>query len=417
MAKVTAALIRWKSRRDAGGTYPVWIRISDSDSNRYVTTGIRTRPGDWNKRKQEVRSTDPLHEEKNAIIRRKVEEVERERLRLILEDEEPATADRIKKAVTKEDSPDFFAFAEAHIEDLQKLGKVGQYRRMKSTAEKLADFTGKPLRFERITPKLLTDFETDCLARLGNKRSTVATNLRALRAIVNRAVIHRVITADQNPFGPGGFKITRGEATERTKLSFPEITRIQNLQLEPDSLIWHVRNLFLFSFFVGGIRFGDVVQMTAGRIATGTGDAPDRLAFRAGKTGKLQSIKITPPARRILEEYITDESGRDDYIFPFLRGYDLSTPKKLHNAIASRNTICNRYLKQIAKAASIDKPITTHVARHSFADAARSAGWSIYDISKALQHSSIKQTETYLKAFDSDALDGRMDSLFGEVAK
>lgn len=417
MAKVTAALIRWKTRRDGMGTYPVWIRISDRDSDRYVATEVRVKPGNWNKRKQEVRSTDPIHEEKNGIIRKHLEEVERERLRLILEDEEPATPDRIKKAVMKEAVPDFFEFAEEHLEELERLGSISRMRRLKALMKKLEDFAGSPLRFDRITPKLLADFETDCLARLGNKQSTVETNLRDLRTLIGRAVTHRVIDADLNPFGPGGFKITRGEATERTKLSFPEITRIQNLELEPDSLIWHVRNFFLFSFFVGGIRFGDVVQMTAGRIATGTGDAPDRLAFRAGKTGKVGSIKITPPARRILEEYITDESGRDDYIFPFLRGYDLSTPKKLHNAIASRNTICNRYLKKIAEAASIDKSITTHVARHSFADAARSAGWSIYDISKALQHSSIKQTETYLKAFDSDALDGRMDSLFGEVAK
>src|SRR5690625_1592684 len=117
MAKITAALIRWKTRRDGKGTYPVWIRISDRDSDRYVATEVRVKRGNWNKRKQEVRSTDPIHEEKNGIIRKHLEEVERERLRLILEDEEPATPDRIKKAVMKEAVPDFFEFAEEHLEE------------------------------------------------------------------------------------------------------------------------------------------------------------------------------------------------------------------------------------------------------------------------------------------------------------
>ena len=63
--------------------------------------------------------------------------------------------------------------------------------------------------------------------------------------------------------------------------------------------------------------------------------------------------------------------------------------------------------------AGIDKPLSTHIARHSFADVARSAGWSIYDISKALRHSSVEMTERYLKAFDTAALDDRMNELFG----
>ena len=48
-----------------------------------------------------------------------------------------------------------------------------------------------------------------------------------------------------------------------------------------------------------------------------------------------------------------------------LEGYDLSTPKKLHNAKASQNALVNKYLKKLAAQAGIDKPLSTHIARHS----------------------------------------------------
>ncbi|MEO1632485.1 MAG: tyrosine-type recombinase/integrase, partial [Bacteroidota bacterium] len=102
------------------------------------------------------------------------------------------------------------------------------------------------------------------------------------------------------------------------------------------------------------------------------------------------------------------------FVFPMLEGYDLSTPRKLHNAKSSQNALVNKYLKKIAALAGIETPLSFHIARHSFADVARTSGWSVYDIKNALQHSSLEKTERYLKGFDSDALDARMDDLFGE---
>ena len=60
-----------------------------------------------------------------------------------------------------------------------------------------------------------------------------------------------------------------------------------------------------------------------------------------------------------------------------------------------------------------DVVLTMHVARHSFADMARQSGWSIYDISRALRHSNIAVTESYLSAIDEQAVDTGLDELFG----
>lgn len=410
MATVTPVLRA--SKKDKRGHCPIWLRISDRDCTQFVSLGVKVLPSQWNKRQGRVRRGHPNADLINKLISKKLVEAETEILRLKIEDTY-ATASEIKKVITHEGDVDFFAFADRHVQDLEKRGNIGRQRRLKATLGKLRVFAGEPLYFDRITVRLLRDFETHCLVKLCNKQSTVATNLSDLRAIINKAVAEGLIEHGVNPFLR--FTITQGETPERTKLTPQEVQTIEALDLEEGSLTWHVRNYFLFAFYAAGIRFSDLAMMTQGRILEGDDGIPDRLIYRMGKTGKRQSIKVTPPARRILAQYLTENADPEAFVFPMLDGYDLSTPRKLHNARSSRNTLVNKYLKQIAAQAGIDKPLSTHIARHSFADLARSSGWSIYDISKALRHSSVEMTERYLKAFDSAALDSRMDALFGET--
>ena len=84
----------------------------------------------------------------------------------------------------------------------------------------------------------------------------------------------------------------------------------------------------------------------------------------------------------------------------------------LHNQIGSKTALINKYLKQIAKKAEISKNITTHTARHSFADIARQKTDNIYNLSKTLGHSSLKVTEAYLSSFDDQAVDDTLDKMF-----
>jgi integrase len=80
--------------------------------------------------------------------------------------------------------------------------------------------------------------------------------------------------------------------------------------------------------------------------------------------------------------------------------------------IGAKTALLNKYLKIIAKKAGIDKQISTHTARHSFADIARQKTDNIYNLSKTLGHSSIKITEAYLASFDQKAVDDTLDEVF-----
>jgi integrase/recombinase XerD len=419
MATVKPILRRSKADKD--GRCPIWLRISDRYGDQYVSLGrltdvkklLKVAPSYWNERQGRVRKGHPHSEQINELIVKHVARAEAEILQRAQEDEY-ATANQIKEALVPEERGNFLAFAEEHLKALETQDRIGRYRRLKATIGKLREFTKRPapqpLHFDELTPKLIADFEAFYISQ-GNKQSTVATNLRDLKTLVNKAIRERKTDAGKNPFAH--YRIKQGQAPERTKLSYAEILAIENLLLEPKSGIWHARNVFLFAFYCAGVRFSDVALMTQGRIIAGLDGEPDRLTYRMGKNGKVQSVKITPPARRILSTYLEGPRSEDSFVFPLLEGYDLSSATKLHNARASQNTLVNKNLKEIARLAGIEKPLSTHIARHSFADLARTRGWSIYDISKALQHSSIEMTERYLKAFDSEALDKGMISLFG----
>lgn len=375
MASVTPLLRQ--SKKDRKGRCPIWLRISDRDRTRFLSLGVKVLPSQWNPRRGRVRKGHPNSDLINQLISERLNKAEAEILRQKIE-MSYATSGEIKKVLSREDAHDFCAFADRYIKALGERGNISRQRRLTATISKLRSFAGEPLYFDHLTVRLLRDFETHCLVKMKNKQSTVATNLRDIRALYNKAVEEDLAEHGDSPFLR--MKINRGEATERTKLSPSEVEAIEALDLEQESLIWHVRNYFLFAFYAAGVRFSDLAMMTQGRIMEGSGGTADRLAYRMGKTGKLQSVKITPPARRILAFYLSTEPDPEAFVFPMMKPYDLTNrdgsikARKLHNAKSSQNALVNKYLKKIAELAGINKALSTHIARHSFADVARSSG-------------------------------------------
>lgn len=123
--------------------------------------------------------------------------------------------------------------------------------------------------------------------------------------------------------------------------------------------------------------------------------------YKMDKTGHLKSISLMPKAVAILKQNKTSKSQPTDFLFPFIDPtLDLNDPMVLFNHVSSCTSLINKYLKEVARLANIEKSVSTHIARYSFANIARTRKASIYDISKMLGHSSIKVTEAYLASFD-----------------
>jgi integrase len=229
--------------------------------------------------------------------------------------------------------------------------------------------------------------------------------MKVIRAIYYAAIAEQIIPADKNPFFI--YKLKADNKAKKDKLTVEEIITIEGLKFDEGSVIWHVRNFFLFSFYCAGIRASDVLQLKWQNVS------PDgRLEYHMEKTGQYKSISLMPKANAILKHYKNRASKPQDYIFPFIdKSLDLKDSMVLFNQISSCTALVNKYLKEVATKADIKKVLSTHIARHSFADIARTKKASVYDISKMLGHSSIKITEAYLASLDIDSQDETMKSV------
>ncbi len=307
----------------------------------------------------------------------------------------------IRAKVLQPKSTDFFLFAQRFLDEQKKQGNAGNYKKYRTVINSLKEFhASNQLFFDELNQDFLFRYES-FLRKKDSAQTTIHSYLGRIRSLFNKAIRAGVIDRSIDPFS--NYKLQQG-SVEKERLSEDEITKIEKLNLPKDNLLWHVRNAFLFSFYNAGIRISDILLLTWDNVQNG------RLNYKMYKTDRFHSLKLKEKPLHILEQY---KGTNSTHIFPFLsERYDYSDPMFLHDKIVSRTALINRYLKRIGLLAGINKKITTHTARHSFADIARQKTDNIYNLSKTLGHSSIKVTEAYLASFDENAVDDTLDSMF-----
>ena len=126
----------------------------------------------------------------------------------------------------------------------------------------------------------------------------------------------------------------------------------------------------------------------------------DRLYYSRQKTAQKLNIKITEKAREIICKY-NDLSDRMSYIFPLIQYPGKNEYHQYKNAYRE----VNRRLKLIGNTLHFHFPLTTYVARHSWASIAKRSGIPIAVISEGLGHDSEKTTQIYLDSFENNVLD------------
>lgn len=411
MPRVIAVLRTQKLNRQ--GKAPIYLRVADAERTLFRALGVLVRPSEWNERQGRVRKGHPKADEINTLIQTRIAEAEGQALKFKTAGEAP-TAHALREAITPEArSSDFIPYALRIADEHERRGSILRGQKVRAVTRKLQKMLadeGAPaaLPFDRITPALLRRFETYLLTKVGNSSNTTRDGLNVIRAVLYRAIREGHAEQAKNPFFV--FKTAKEQRPARAKLTADELRKIEALKLEPGSLLWRTRAYFLFCFYCAGIRFGDLMYLKREHV-TEEPDGGLRLTYRMRKTSGIKSVRLLPQARAILDAFPPRDGS--DFLFPILDGYDLSTPKKARSAGSAQTALANKYLKKIAEAAGVKTKLSTHIARHSFADIARTRGWDVYSISKALGHASIKVTENYLRGFDTAALDEKMNDLFG----
>ena len=420
-----------KPSRD--GRYRVLLRITQNRKHKRIKTSISlNRKSDWNKIRKEVRQSEPNYKIWNDMLKKEMEKAKMQYLEL--KDYGIVTPDKLKDELIASERPvSFLKYAQQRTQELIECGNIRNAKKYKTLCNKLELFltngNGKvrDLSFGEITPSLVEDFY-NFLMNLRNERNpdqvlhpnTVQTNLNIFRTLIKKAIeIDKLMKMDRNPFLAFKYK---GVKTEKEKLNSEEIDLIIGLSVEENTPIWHCRNYFLFSYYCAGIRAGDFIQLRWCNIST-----DNRISYQMGKNHKTRDIKLPKQALDILELYRKDDSRPTDYIFPLLDNNAIyakavtqseidvlpsEIKNLLFNQISSKTAIINKYLKKIAVCAGINKNISFHIARHSFAKVAKEKGISTDVIQNILGHSKEETTKRYMGEIDNSECDKTMEKLF-----
>ena len=86
----------------------------------------------------------------------------------------------------------------------------------------------------------------------------------------------------------------------------------------------------------------------------------------------------------------------------------------MYQDVSSKNALINKYLKKIAEQAEIEKPLSMHISRHSFAHIAQEAGAESSAIKNILGHSNLATTERYMGSFDTSKTDETLRNVFNK---
>lgn len=129
------------------------------------------------------------------------------------------------------------------------------------------------------------------------------------------------------------------------------------------------------------------------------------------RSGSRRIIPLNPKSIEILEKYKDKDKI---YVFPPFYGFNEKTTNEVkERKIYIRNNSINRSLKSLAQRCNINKPISIHMAKHSFTDYAVKNDVGLLIISKLLGHSKLSTTEHYLKDFYHKEESDTMTKLFG----
>jgi len=423
-----------KNRPNRAGKFPIYLRITQNRKHKRIKTTIElNRMNDFNpKAKQDnwIKKQEPNHKKWNDIL---AKELERGKDAFRKLEEEGMATSAISSIIAEQGKPSsFLDYARERTNENFSEGGIRIWRIYNGFCNKLEAFLKEnkktDLPFAELSPALLSKFKS-YLHTLHNVRepekmlhpNTIALNLRIFKTIVNKAVKEGLIKPEKNPFLSFENKTIK---TTKEKLTDEELERIKNLELAEGSRIWDARNIFLFSFYCAGIRIGDLLQL---RWMNTTPEG--RLIYYMGKNHKKRDLLLIQPAKEILQLYWKEGAKPTDYIFPLLdndqpfagaiipEDKETLSPamkQKLIEQVSSKTSIVNNNLKKIKELAGLNKKLTSHISRHTFASKAKQAGIPDGRIKNILAHSNLKTTEGYMGEFSTEEDDKVLSSIFEE---
>ena len=370
---------------------PVCLRITKDRQVMYKTI-LHIEPKYWDEKEQRIKKQHPNADLLNTLITNKKAEYEKETLFLTLKNDSVGIS-TIRNKINNTTSFDLFEYAEKYTNQLFDEGKHATYKKYKSVIEKLKQFVKKDiLPIKTITPDFIKQYENYLLRTIKNNRNTTTVNMKVLGKLVGDIYKNYDLDEISNPFRKIKFK---NEQTDRIFLEIEEIKKIESLNFKLTSPLYDAREIFLFECYTG-IRISDILSLKWKNITE------TEILITMRKTDKILSLPINDKVKKILNkkrsilENNYSQIHSEKYVFNILKiDVENSTAQDALNAISCATTIINKNLKRVAVRAGINKNLSTHVARHSFATALITKGADLLPVRDLLGHSDVRVTQIY----------------------
>jgi integrase len=266
---------------------------------------------------------------------------------------------------------------------LAYCGKIGQTKRAlnsrlvwRSAIKQLESFSRGALPFDRLTAEYVRSFRDHLVSKL--KQNSAGVYLARIQTALHQAVRDKILT--RNPGDGIGIK---KQETRREFLTLKELKELERTECGNRA----VKDAFMFSAFCG-LRYSDVRALTWEKVhKAGPHYSID---FITVKTGTPERLPLCRQAGLILGS----QKGRE--YSPNVTGE--ANPEAVFKLPAQQSI--DKAIKRWVKRAGIQKRVSFHTARHSFATMGISYGMDIYTMSKLLGHKDLSTTQIYAKIID-----------------
>ena len=386
-AKVSILFYAKRAKTNVSGLVPIYSRITVNGKRIELTTGRFVEFSKWSAEAGKMKGTTDEARSINSqldILKLKIIDAQME----LVHKNVPVTSESLKLKLTgSAERPRMLVpiFQDHNNKIKELIGKeyaAGTLERYATSLKHTIEFLGWKFKISDIDIKQIDHaFITDYEFYLRSVRN--CSNNTAVKYIKNFNKIIKICLAndwlDKNPFNNYKSKI---KEVERNFLSEEELQSILNKDFKTDRLSL-VRDIFIFSCFTG-LAYIDVKNLTKSHISIGI-DGEKWIYTHRQKTESASKIPILPITQMIIDKYENHpQSNNQDVLLPILS-----------------NQKMNAYLKEIAAICEIEKELTFHIARHSFATTVTlTNGVPIESVSKMLGHKNIKTTQHYAKILD-----------------
>ncbi len=393
--KVSILFYAKKAKAATNGLVPIYTRITiggkriELSTNRFVETSKwSTEAGKMKGASEEARSINNHLE----LLKNQIRDAEMELVYKRL----PVTTETLKSKILGLDErvrmlvPIFQDHNNRIKELVGKEYAPGTLERYNTSLSHTIDFlkwkyNSSDIDIARIDHSFITDYEFYLRSVRNCANNTAVKYIKNFHKVVKICLDNDWIT--KNPFS--NYKVKLNEV-EREFLSELEIQSLINKDFSIERLEL-VRDIFVFSCFTG-LAYVDVKNLTLNNINFGI-DGEKWIFTHRQKTETASKIPLLPIPEMLIEKYKNHpQCLNENKLMPILT-----------------NQRMNSYLKEIAAVCGINKELTFHIARHTFATTVTlSNGVPIETVSKMLGHKNILTTQHYAKVLDRKVAEDMM---------